>query len=180
MTDAILLQLLRQRNSRAYRALRKYYPMCRKRLAQLGISEEDSKDIYQESVILLYEKLQDRAFELHAKVSTYLYSVCERKGLEYYRYQQREAALSRVALSREMKTSPSAEEYTKMPDDEQIRAAIQSLGYPCKELLAAFYYHKEKLKDLYVEMGYSSENTAKQAKFKCMKRLKKDLTLLVS
>jgi RNA polymerase sigma factor (sigma-70 family) len=164
--------------------------MCRKRLAQLGVSEEDSKDIYQESVILLYEKLQDQAFALHAKVSTYLYSVCERKGLEHHRQQKRKTALSReaqsrVALSREalsgeMKTNPTVEDATKMPDDEQIRTAIQSLGYPCKELLAAFYYHKEKLKDLYVEMGYSSENTAKQAKFKCMKRLKKNLTLLVS
>jgi RNA polymerase sigma factor (sigma-70 family) len=154
--------------------------MCRKRLAQLGVSEEDSKDIYQESVILLYEKLQDQAFALHAKVSTYLYSVCERKGLEHHRQQKRKTALSREALSGEMKTNPTVEDATKMPDDEQIRTAIQSLGYPCKELLAAFYYHKEKLKDLYVEMGYSSENTAKQAKFKCMKRLKKNLTLLVS
>lgn len=176
MTNAKLLQLLRQRDTRAYLELRMYTPMFMKLLKQMGLSEEDRKDIIQESVIHLYEKLQDPAFKITSKVSTYLYSVCQNKGREFSRRNRKKERFSEEMDEEKVKS----EETQRLPDDEQIRYAVRSLGYPCRELLAAFYFHKVRLKDLCDEMGYSSENSAKQAKFKCMKRLKKGLQPLLS
>jgi RNA polymerase sigma factor (sigma-70 family) len=176
MTNAEMLQLLRQRDNHAYQELRKYVPMFRKPLRQMGLSDEDQKDIIQESIIHLYEKLQDPEFILSSQVTTYLYSVCKNKGQEHLRKSRKGKS-----LSQEMDYQQADYENKRgFPDDEQIRDALRSLGYPCKELLAAFYFHKVRLKDLCDEMGYNSENSAKQAKFKCMKRLKKGLQPLLS
>lgn len=176
MTNATLLQLLRQQDNRAYRELRKYVPIFRKPLRQMGLPEEDQKDIIQESVIHLYEKLQSPTFDISSKVSTYLYSVCKLKGKEYLRRSSKKEQFSGEIDNEQA----NPEETQRLPDDEQIRYAVRSLGYPCRELLAAFYFHKVRLKELCDEMGYNSENSAKQAKYKCMQRLKKGLQPLLS
>jgi len=38
--------------------------------------EDDAKDIYQEAIIVLYNKIKSGKFELSSKLKTYIYSVC--------------------------------------------------------------------------------------------------------
>ena len=41
-------------------------------------SAEDARDIFQEAMIVLYEKSKSPGFELQCQLKTYLYSVCRR------------------------------------------------------------------------------------------------------
>ncbi|MBN8787361.1 MAG: sigma-70 family RNA polymerase sigma factor, partial [Terrimonas sp.] len=45
-------------------------------------SEDDAKDIFQEAVIVLYEKAKSGVFELNCQIKTYLYSVSKRLWLK--------------------------------------------------------------------------------------------------
>ncbi|WP_431215013.1 RNA polymerase sigma factor [Puia sp. P3] len=39
---------------------------------------DDARDIFQEAMIVLYEKVRSGTFELNCQLKTYLYSVCRR------------------------------------------------------------------------------------------------------
>ena len=43
-------------------------------------NEDDAKDIFQESIIVLYEKVKAGKFELSSKLKTFIYSVCSFGG----------------------------------------------------------------------------------------------------
>jgi DNA-directed RNA polymerase specialized sigma24 family protein len=60
---------------------------------------------------------------------------------------------------------------------EQI---ILDLGERCRELLLLFYSGSLKLKEIAVKMGYNSENTAKNQKYKCLEQAKEKLKKLTA
>src|ERR1700733_1592037 len=43
---------------------------------------DDARDIFQEAMIILYEKARSGSFELNCQLKTYLYSVCRRLWLK--------------------------------------------------------------------------------------------------
>ena len=53
---------------------------------RFGIEEDDCKDIFQESFIILYTNIQSgKLQELTASLSTYFTSICKNKALEFLR-----------------------------------------------------------------------------------------------
>lgn len=173
MSEKELLTLLRHKENKGFQyVIREYFPMCRQQMRLRGMSTEDAKDLFQESIIVLYEKLQDSDFTLTSKVSTYLFGICQNKTLAELRKSGKVTALQEEVVSHEDEIS--------MLNDDEVRRAIQALGHPCSELIAAFYYHKTRIKELQKELGYSSENSTKQAKYKCVQRLKHKLPQLRS
>ena len=45
-------------------------------------TSDDAKDIFQEAMIVLYEKVRSGSFELNCQIKTYVYSVCRRLWLK--------------------------------------------------------------------------------------------------
>lgn len=143
-------------------------------MLELGISEEDSKDVFQDSVTVLYENTQREGFVLTSKASTYIYGVCQNKAKEFQR-KQNNNVFSRGKISEDPIPQNFDEEEPKLPTEEEIKEAIDGLSSPCSEILAAFYYHQASIKEISEKHGYKNENTARQAKYKCMQRLKETL-----
>ncbi|MDB5197511.1 MAG: sigma-70 family polymerase sigma factor, partial [Flaviaesturariibacter sp.] len=50
---------------------------------------DDAKDIFQEALIVLYEKVKTGSFELNCQIKTYVYSVSRRLWLKRLMYQNR-------------------------------------------------------------------------------------------
>ena len=54
-------------------------------------NEDDAKDVYQEGIIVLYNKIKGGDFELSSKLKTYIYSVCRRIWLKKLSQQSRKS-----------------------------------------------------------------------------------------
>jgi RNA polymerase sigma factor (sigma-70 family) len=77
-TDIEIIECLRKRESYVVRYLQeRYFPMIRLMITQLGGSSEDAKDMFQEGLMIMLEKIDDNKFFLTCKFKTFLYSVCE-------------------------------------------------------------------------------------------------------
>ena len=136
-------------------------------------SADDAKDIFQEAMIVLYEKARSGSFELHCQIKTYIYSVCRRLWLK--RLQQ----ISRYAppVDSPEPTVPVDEEmdeHEKRNNEfEMMEKAIGSLGEPCKSLLEAYYLQQQNMQVIAAHFGYTNADNAKNQKYKCLMRLKK-------
>lgn len=136
-------------------------------------STEDARDIFQEAMVVLYEKSKDTSFLLTSQIKTYVYSVCRRLWLK--RLQQ----LNRYSGSLEsMEESVSVEEELdehekKNADFNMMETALGKIGEPCKSLLDAYYLQKKSMQDIAQEFGYTNADNAKTQKYKCLVRLKK-------
>lgn len=148
------------------------YSMVQALVLKNNGNSEDAKDIFQEAMVVLYQKVCSGQFELSCQIRTYLYSVCRRLWLK--RLQQQ----NRYLLTETETELVSAEEDLEIHQKRDteygmMERAMGGLGEPCKSLLQAFYIQKKNMQDIAASFGYTNAENAKNQKYKCLMRLKK-------
>ena len=134
---------------------------------------DDAKDIFQEAMIVLYEKATSGTFELTAQIRTYVYSVCRRLWLKRLQQSQRynspvESLEEIVPVEEELEEHQKKNEAYLMMDK-----AMGHIGEPCKSLLEAYYLQSKNMQEIAENFGYTNADNAKNQKYKCLMRLKK-------
>jgi len=82
-TEKVLLQGLARSDKKAIETIyRENYNMIQSLIINNNGSADDAKDIFQETMIVLYEKVRSGAFELNCLIKTYVYSVSRRLWLK--------------------------------------------------------------------------------------------------
>jgi RNA polymerase sigma factor (sigma-70 family) len=169
-----LLRGLAQNDKKAVETIYKQnYNMVQTLVLNNSGNADDARDIFQEAMIVLYEKVKSGSFELNCLLKTYVYSVCRRLWLK--RLNQ---------LHRFSTESENVEEVVQVDDELEVHEqrnadfqlmekAMQHLGEPCKSLLEAYYLQKKSMVEIAGNFGYTNADNAKNQKYKCLIRLKK-------
>ncbi|MBK5270908.1 MAG: sigma-70 family RNA polymerase sigma factor [Bacteroidia bacterium] len=172
--EQVLLQGLANNDRKCVETIyRENYNMVQILVINNNGSADEAKDIFQEAIIVLYEKVISGALELNCQIKTYVYSVAKRLWLK--RLQQ----LKRYSPGLEyldgvVPVEEEVEEHEKRNAEFEImNKAIGSLGEPCKSLLEAYYLQKRKMQEIAANFGYTNADNAKNQKYKCLMRLKK-------
>lgn len=174
--DEDIIQGIIKRDNRIIgRIYKLYYPAIARMILSNSGSEEEAKDIFQEAVMVLYNKVIQKEFELKSKLSTFLYAVSRRLWLKQ---------LSRRGSVVNTSDISDFEDILHIEDDlekhqeieakyDQMNAALQELGEPCKTLIKDFYIKNFSMKEIQEKFGYTNTDNAKTQKYKCLQRLKK-------
>ena len=172
--EKALLEGLAASDKRAIETIyRENFNMVQSLVINNNGSADDAKDVFQEAMIVLYEKARSGVFELNCQIKTYIYSVCRRLWLKRLQQLNRfsppvEDFESTVPVEEEV------EEHEKRNTEfEMMDKAIGSLGEPCKSLLEAYYLQKQNMQIIAANFGYTNADNAKNQKYKCLMRLKK-------
>ncbi|WP_285008648.1 RNA polymerase sigma factor [Pedobacter faecalis] len=150
-----------------------YFPMILQFILNNNGDEDDAKDVYQEGIIVLYNKIRSGDFELSSKLKTYLYSVCRRIWLK--KLTQNSRKTSNVSDFEDVISVDSDLEVHEERDRqfEKMQSALVHLGEPCKTIIQDFYIHNLSMQDICEKFGYTNTDNAKTQKYKCLQRLKK-------
>ncbi|RYY37171.1 MAG: sigma-70 family RNA polymerase sigma factor [Sphingobacteriaceae bacterium] len=172
--NEVILGILNNSETVLKRVYVAYFPMVLQLIINNNGSSDDAKDIYQEAIIVLYNKIKSGNFELSSKLKTYLYSVSRRLWLK------RLSQLNRYSgdIKDFEEHSPADEDDAEMHTDRDIQfgkmeAALKLLGEPCKTIMEDFYIHNKSMQDICERFGYTNADNAKTQKYKCLQRLKK-------
>jgi RNA polymerase sigma factor (sigma-70 family) len=148
-------------------------------LIKHGGSPADTADLFQEAMVVLFGKAQDRDFRLTCSIGTYLLAVS--KHLWYKK------------LQRQNKEPVFLDDNTEAGEDgpgivyeddinvhhereahyEQLNTALDQVGEPCRSLLKAFYHQDKNMQEIAADFGYTNPDNAKNQKYKCLARLRK-------
>jgi RNA polymerase sigma factor (sigma-70 family) len=149
-----------------------YYKSVQALILNNNGTAEDAKDVFQEAIVVLFQKVSGGAFELNCQLKTYLYSVSRRLWLR--RLAQQSRYLLTDTESEYVAVEEDAEEHQRRNlEFAMMEKAINSIGEPCKSLLEAFYIEKRGMQDIAATFGYTNADNAKNQKYKCLVRLKK-------
>jgi len=171
--EQLLLKGLAQNDKKAVEAIYKEnYNLVQALVVSNSGNVDDAKDIFQEAMIVLYEKARSGDFELNCQIKTFVYSVSRRLWLKRLMHQNRftlaEDGLETVPVEDEL------EEHEKRNADFSLmEKAMSGLGEPCKSLLEAYYMQKKSMQEIAADFGYTNPENAKNQKYKCLVRLKK-------
>ena len=172
--EQALLKGLANNDSKSVDTLYKsHFPMVQHFVINNNGSFDDAKDVFQEAMITLYEKVQTDSFTLTCQIKTYLFSICKHLWLKRLQQMGRyNAPLSSEEES--VSVEVDMEEFNKKDAAFAIMdRALNSLGEPCKSLLEGYYLNKKGMQELADDFGYTNADNAKNQKYKCLMRLKK-------
>ncbi|MCB2378482.1 sigma-70 family RNA polymerase sigma factor [Hymenobacter sp. BT635] len=169
--------LLTSREQTLTRIYQRTFPMVRRHVQQHGGTPPDAKDVFQDALVVFYEKATTEGFVLSASVSTYLVGICRNLWRQELSRRQR---LPLTGITDAHAQVPGETEPAEERDTLPLLDYVEQLGERCKSILLAFYYFQQPLEQIAAANQYQSVRSATVQKFKCLERLRKSVRTAVA
>jgi RNA polymerase sigma factor (sigma-70 family) len=144
------------------------YPDIRKLVLTNGGNQHDAEDMFQEAMLIIYQKITEHGLELTCKFKTYLYSVCRFLWL-----QELEKRKSNKKRRDHVEKVIDENDRRNAREDEKLRiyeTHFRELSKECQKVLN-MYFQKASMEEICVVMGYKNVQIAKDKKYRCKKTL---------
>jgi RNA polymerase sigma factor (sigma-70 family) len=144
---------------------KKYYRMMTNIVLRNNGTEQEAKDVFQDALVVFWQKASSKELVLTSKISTYIYSIC----LNLWRKE-----LERKSRLVQTDGEDGEPEFMTHERDEKIKIiheCINDLGDTCRKLLSYHYFDGMSMTEIAVKLGYANTDTAKTKKYKCKQKL---------
>jgi RNA polymerase sigma factor (sigma-70 family) len=156
-------------NNKAFKFLYKHvYPLVYSFIRQRGGTKREADDTFQEAMIILFENVKSKKFRAESKVNTYLYSMVRNIWFSKLKKAKREISVEDMSMTADIdvKKKPDSKEKIKL-----IMQVLDTIGESCKSILKQYYFEHCTMNEIKEKMGFTSEQSAKTQKYKCMQKL---------
>lgn len=174
MTNTSLASVILDRDEQQFDKLYRQYrdEFISWSLKNFSCDKDDAIEIYQQSMIVLYENVIHGKLKDLTKAKTYLFGIAKNKFHDLWRKESKWESLGDTDFS--VNPDPMMEEYEEEAHKiNVVKSSLVELGEPCKTILEQYYYHKKNMTEIAETLQYKNTDTAKNQKYKCMQRLKK-------
>ena len=134
-----------------------------------NVDKAIAKDIFQNSLVIFYDNITKGKFvNLTSDIKPYIYSIARNKVWEVFRNSKKR---KQGEMGYWNQFDDDDDKIDLESNLELLDVVLDEIGDPCKTLLELFYYQNLNLDEIMIKMNYSSRNTVKTKKYKCIKRL---------
>lgn len=176
----VLIKKIKNREDSVIKELYRKYrdPFIRWMIKKHKLDLEDAKELFQISIVTLYDNVINDKMNSEGRLSTYLFSIGKHKMFEWKRKAAKVDYLSDGILLSHLEYEDEIELKTEVEERiKTIELKIRELGDSCQKLLHLFYYYKTSFKEICQQLNYKNEDSVKTAKYKCLQKLKKAINL---
>lgn len=169
-TDETLILGLQERNNKV---LQHILDKCSKPVKHYVIcnngTQDDANDIIQESIIVLFRKVQEPGFILTSSLTTFVYSIAKLMWLKELENRRLKPifADSYDAIDEHSNVLLTIEKNERL---KLYRTKFDELGEDCKKVLRLFY-QGTPMSEITRFMGYGSDDYTKKKKYTCKNAL---------
>ena len=146
----------------------KYFGKVESFLTGRGANPEHVKDVFQEAMLVICQKVRDKGLVLTCAFSTYLFAVCKNiwmHDLRKNRYQAvGDSQLDAVA------DEPEQDEEMLIKLKALYQYHFSRLSEDCQEIMK-LHFNRVPLADIQRILGYSSEHYTSDRKYRCKQSL---------
>ncbi|HZI00728.1 MAG TPA: sigma-70 family RNA polymerase sigma factor [Flavisolibacter sp.] len=172
ISDDNLLDKLRKEESASYKLLYQFYfPSTANYIKQNSGSDQDAEDNFQETIIILLNKVRQPDFVLTSSLKTYLFSISKNLWLKKIR------DAKRLNLDTDLAAVPAQHldnETGENNNEEKITTWLDKITAHCKRILKAIFFLGEPMDSLMTKMGWKNKHTASNQKYKCIEQIRKE------
>ncbi|MFY9308710.1 MAG: sigma-70 family RNA polymerase sigma factor [Bacteroidia bacterium] len=170
MTDQEILLNIRNGNlNKPVKLLYNEFPKIKAGIISAGGDAETAEELFHDALIVLIEKVNHPAFELKSKLSTFLYGIARFLWMNAHRKQARN---NKVDWADDIEFSDLLGPYDNEREEKLLamEKIIASLSVKCQSIFERFYFKNESMDKIAKALGFSSVNSAKTQKYKCMEQ----------
>jgi DNA-directed RNA polymerase specialized sigma24 family protein len=142
------------------------FPQVAKFVATHGGTFDDAKDIFQDALVILYEKSSPENALVVALPERYLIGIAKHLWIRKFN-----ADHKKIGLDEMEKTITVPEDYYEH-GESRLTTLLELTGRKCLQLLRAFYYDGHSIEQVKAAFGFSSAHSASSQKFKCIGKMR--------
>jgi DNA-directed RNA polymerase specialized sigma24 family protein len=133
-------------------------------IQKMGGDLEDTKDVFQDALVIYYEKITTRGFIALVDEQAYLIGICKHL---WFKKQRQD--------TRHQKLNPAINcglDVQEEPCISSIMRFVERAGKKCLNLLQSFYFEKRSMTEIAEHFGFSNEHSATAQKYKCLEKIR--------
>jgi RNA polymerase sigma factor (sigma-70 family) len=171
MSDNQTLILLKRRENAAYQLLYTfYYPRIERFVKQNSGTPADAQDVFQETIIVLLDKVPREDFILTSSIKTYIMAVASNIWLKRLREAKRAAQFSLRYELEEMSLTEWEQKEEGASELTRIQRVFEKLTRHCVVFLTKTFLSGTSRKILIEELKYKNSHTFDNQKYKCLEQ----------
>jgi len=147
---------------------KKAFPAVAKYVSKMGGSFDEAKDIFQDVLIIYYEKSVSAEVVVHANEQAYLLGIAKHLWAKKFR-----EGIHQTPLDTNRDDYDFIEQDDTEPSATKLLHYLETAGQKCMEILKAFYYDNLQVNKIAELFGYSGIRSATVQKYKCMEKVRK-------
>lgn len=145
------------------------FPAVAKFVSQRQGTFQDAKDIFQDALVIFYEKLNE-GLSIHYSQEAYLLGIAKHLWIKKYSKDKAFVSLDTFETSIVI-----PDDYSMEVESNKLITILERTGKKCMELLQAFYYTKCSMAAIMTTFGYGSTHSATVQKFKCLEKIRETI-----
>jgi RNA polymerase sigma factor (sigma-70 family) len=183
-SDKSILAGIKNRKDATLQYLYKeYYPQVQRIVNKHGGGEQDARDLFQEALIIIFNKLNSNNLVIKTSFHNYFIVLCR-----FIWFRQNNITLDHKTDDDPPAEPPASDTPTPGLDDDPGESVLRQyrenqyekiyqrhyrkLGRDCKKVLKSFF-KKKSFREIAARMNYSNEDYARRKKYLCMQQLLK-------
>ena len=139
------------------------FPVVARYVNKMGGTFDEAKDVFQDSLVIYYEKSVECSFELKTNEKAYLLGTAKHLWLKQHRDNSKLTPIDGLEIE---------SEETAQASDKKVLNFLQTAGKKCMDLLRSFYYDGLQLADAAELFGFSGVRSATVQKYKCLEKVR--------
>ncbi len=144
---------------------KRVFPTVARYVSQRGGSLEQAQDIFQDALIIYYERTAS-AIDPPEQEEAYLLGIARHRWARACRRAGPEVPLD------DSTGVDWAEEEPSLPSSQKLLRLLTVAGKKCMDLLRAFYYDQLPLSEVADSFGYAGVRSATVQKYKCLEKVR--------
>ena len=150
---------------------KEYYPMISSFIQTNNGSKSDAADIFQDALIVIYDKIREPKFQLTCSIKTYLYSICRNLWLKKLAKRKKQTVVKDTVPPIEL--MPNIAEILETNEQTTLVAnLLKQIGDDARQILIYYYFEGLKTKEVTEKMGFANDFVTRNKKSNSLKRLR--------
>ncbi|WP_224999115.1 RNA polymerase sigma factor [Cesiribacter sp. SM1] len=143
------------------------FPLTAGFVSKMGGTLEDAKDIFQDALVIYYEKSLEPLFITRISAEAYLLGIAKHLWIRKFKQHA-----NKVPLTAAENQISIPDDFYANVDDQKLLHLLEKSGKKCLDILKVFYFDNLSMKKIAKVLGYASDRSATVQKFKCLEKVR--------
>ncbi|MEQ8531335.1 MAG: sigma-70 family RNA polymerase sigma factor [Imperialibacter sp.] len=148
------------------------FPAAARFVHRMGGDVDDARDVFQDALIVFYEKLAARNVHIETSHKAYLLGICKHLWVKRANAKSNEDNFENWEMCLEVPDINQTQ-----PSTGKVLALLEKSGQKCLDLLKSFYYDHAGIQQIASKFGFGSERSATVQKYKCLEKVRNEVKL---
>jgi DNA-directed RNA polymerase specialized sigma24 family protein len=169
ISNEMLKVLLSSDREKAFEVLyEQAFPPVARFISRMGGDFNDAKDIFQDALIVFYEKVVGENIVIKVTAQAYVLGIAKHLWSRKFRGQQSCISLDDV----EKNIQIPDDFYAPPPTRNRLLKYLEMAGKKCMDMLQGFYYRNMSMQEITDAFDYGSVRSATVQKYKCLEKIR--------